>query len=103
VVIFTEATTHGTLPWKGEDQRRNLIYRFSPANMSYGRGAMDDGWPASYLDGMSDAQRCVMAPPYHPRLNRVAVRPDATGVVKPAPREKHKVDFDRAVFKSDYF
>ena len=103
VVIFTEATTHGTLPWKGDAQRRNLIYRFSPANMSYGRGAMDDGWPASYLDGMSDAQRCVMAPPYHPRLNRVAVRPDATGVVKPAPREKHKVDFDRAVFKSDYF
>ena len=103
VVIFTEATTHGTLPWKGDAQRRNLIYRFSPANMSYGRGAMDDGWPASYLEGMSDAQRCVMAPPYHPRLNRVAVRPDATGVVKPAPREKHKVDFDRAVFKSDYF
>ena len=52
---------------------------------------------------MSEAQRCVMAPPYHPRLNRVAVRNDASGVVKPAPREAHKVDFDRAVFKADYF
>ena len=48
---------------------------------------MDDGsylapapnWPASYLEGMSEAQRCVMAPPYHPRLNRVAVRNDAAG------------------------
>ena len=30
VVIFTEATTHGTLPWKGAEQRRNIIYRFSP-------------------------------------------------------------------------
>ena len=72
---------------------------------------MDDGsylapapnWPSSYLEGMSEAQRCVMAPPYHPRLNRVAVRNDASGVVKPAPREAHKVDFDRAVFKADYF
>ena len=111
VVVFTEATTHGTLPWRGASQRRNLIYRFSPANISYGRGAMDDGsylapapnWPASYLEGMSEAQRCVMAPPYHPRLNRVAVRNDASGVAKPAPREAHKVDFDRAVFKADYF
>ena len=111
VVVFTEATTHGTLPWRGDAQRRNLIYRFSPANISYGRGAMDDGsylapapnWPRSYLEGMSEAQRCVMAPPYHPRLNRVAVKNDASGVVKPAPREAHKVDFDRAVFKADYF
>jgi len=38
-----------------------------------------------------------------PRLNRVVVAPDGSGVVHPAPREKHKVDFDRAVFKSDYF
>ena len=25
------------------------------------------------------------------------------GTAKPAPREAHKVDFDRAVFKADYF
>ena len=52
---------------------------------------------------LSDAQRATMQPPYHPRLDRVAVAPDGRGVVTPAPREKHKVDFDRAVFKADYF
>jgi len=103
VVVFTEATTHGTLPWRGAAQRRNIIYRFSPATNAYGRGYTEGGWPASYLEGMSEAQRAVMEMPYHPRLNRVVVASDGSGVVHPAPREKHKVDFDRAVFKSDYF
>jgi hypothetical protein len=104
VVVFTEATTHGTLPWRGQSQRRNLIYRFSPATNSYGRGFADQGrWPEKYTDGMSDAQLATMQPPYHPRLNRVAVAPDGNGVIRPAPREKHKVEFDRAVFKADYF
>jgi len=103
VVIFTEATTHGTLPWKGAEQRRNIIYRFSPATNAYGRGYAEGGWPQSYLEGMTEAQRAVMEMPYHPRLNRVAVAPDGNGVVQPAPREQHKVDFDRAVFKADYF
>jgi hypothetical protein len=104
VVVFTEATTHGTLPWRGDKQRRNLIYRFSPATSAYGRGFVENGgWPPSFLDGMSEAQLAVMQPPYHPRLDRVAVKPDGSGVITPAPREKHKVDFDRAVFKADYF
>jgi len=90
-------------PWRGAAQRRNIIYRFSPATNAYGRGYTEGGWPASYLEGMSEAQRAVMEMPYHPRLNRVVVAPDGSGVVHPAPREKHKVDFDRAVFKSDYF
>jgi hypothetical protein len=38
-----------------------------------------------------------------PRLTRVVVAPDGSGAIEPAPREKHKVDFDRAVFKSEYF
>ena len=105
VVIFTEATTHGTLPWKGPSQRRNIIYRFSPATNAYGRGYTEHegGWPASYLEGMTEAERATMEKPYHPRLNRVAVAPDGDGIITPAPREKHKVDFDRAVFKADYF
>jgi ectoine hydroxylase-related dioxygenase (phytanoyl-CoA dioxygenase family) len=104
VVVFTEATTHGTLPWRGKAQRRNIIYRFSPATCAYGRGYVErGGWPEAYTRGMTEAQRATMEMPYHPRLNRVAVKPDASGATKPAPREKHKVEFDRAVFKSDYF
>ena len=90
-------------PLEGCQQHRNIIYRFSPATNAYGRGYAEGGWPASYIEGMTEAQRATMEMPYHPRLNRVAVAPDASGVTRPAPREKHKVDFDRAVFKSDYF
>ena len=49
------------------------------------------------------AQRSVMNPPYHPRLNRTVVAEDGVRAIEAAPREKHKVDFDRAVFKQDYF
>ena len=79
------------------------------ATNAYGRGYTTEqedggtGWPASYLEGMTEAELAVMEMPYHPRLNRVVVSPDGAGVIHPAPREKHKVDFDRAVFKSDYF
>jgi hypothetical protein len=57
-----EATTHGTLAWKGAAQRRNIIYRFSPATNAYGRGYTENGehgWPDSYLAGMTEAQRVV--------------------------------------------
>jgi len=103
VVVFTEATTHGTLPWRGASQRRNVIYRFSPATNAYGRGYAENGWPSAFLEGMTDAQRSVMNPPYHPRLNRTVVAEDGVRAIEAAPREKHKVDFDRAVFKQDYF
>jgi ectoine hydroxylase-related dioxygenase (phytanoyl-CoA dioxygenase family) len=29
-IIFNEALTHGTLPWKGDHQRRAALYRYSP-------------------------------------------------------------------------
>lgn len=37
VVIFTEALTHGTTPWTGKHQRRSLLYKYSPAQQSWGR------------------------------------------------------------------
>jgi hypothetical protein len=56
-----------------------------------------------FLCGTTLAQRSVMNPPYHPRLNRTVVAEDGVRAIEAAPREKHKVDFDRAVFKQDYF
>jgi len=101
-ILFSEATTHGTLAWKGKAQRRTLIYRFSPSTAAYGRGYKDK-WPETWYDGMNAAQRAVLEPPYHPRLDRDAVADDGINVIKPAPREAHKVDFDEKVFKSKYF
>ena len=37
-VIFTEATTHGTLPWNptdGKRRRKTLFFKFSPAAISW--------------------------------------------------------------------
>jgi hypothetical protein len=35
VVIFTEALTHGTLPWRAANQRRTLLYKYSPGSSSW--------------------------------------------------------------------
>ena len=67
VIIFTEAVTHGTLPWTADHDRRTALFRFSPGNMAY---ANNYDWPSSMLDGLTPEQRAVLEPPYHLRLNR---------------------------------
>mmetsp|Transcript_9181 Transcript_9181/g.28145 ORF Transcript_9181/g.28145 Transcript_9181/m.28145 type:complete len:210 (+) Transcript_9181:133-762(+) len=100
-LIFSEAVLHGTLPWTAAHQRRTVIYRFAPAGSAYGRG-YEPSWPDAFLDGMTDAQRAVMEPPYHPRMNRPFV--SASGEAMTAkPREAFKVEFDERVFGSRYF
>jgi len=37
VVLFTESSFHGTLPWAAASERRVGLYRFAPATMAYGR------------------------------------------------------------------
>ena len=73
VIIFTEAVTHGTLPWMGDHQRRSILMRFSPGNLAYVPG---NRWPAAMLEGMTDAQRAVLEPPYHIRLTRPVLNED---------------------------
>lgn len=36
VLFFTEAATHGTLPWSASHTRRACLYRFAPATSAYG-------------------------------------------------------------------
>jgi ectoine hydroxylase-related dioxygenase (phytanoyl-CoA dioxygenase family) len=36
-IIFTEALTHGTFPWKGKQQRRTLFYKYSPQPSAWAR------------------------------------------------------------------
>ncbi len=62
-VIFTEAVTHGTLPWKADHPRRSVLTRYTAGNMAY--------VPAYPMPAWADErQRAVMEPPYHTRLNR---------------------------------
>ncbi|MEL6458225.1 MAG: phytanoyl-CoA dioxygenase family protein [Cyanobacteria bacterium J06621_15] len=34
-IIFTEALSHGTLPWKGKNERRTLFYKYSPGSYAW--------------------------------------------------------------------
>jgi ectoine hydroxylase-related dioxygenase (phytanoyl-CoA dioxygenase family) len=69
VVIFTEALTHGTLPWRAEHQRRSLLFRYTAGNLAYATGYLPQ-WPQEMLDHLTERQRAVLEPPYHTRLDR---------------------------------
>jgi ectoine hydroxylase-related dioxygenase (phytanoyl-CoA dioxygenase family) len=60
VVIFTEALTHGTAAWRGQHQRRSLLYKYSPGQQS---------WAKEHLRPPSDValtprQALLFEPPY---------------------------------------
>ncbi|MBM3215354.1 phytanoyl-CoA dioxygenase family protein [Candidatus Poribacteria bacterium] len=58
-VLFTEALTHGTLPWRGADERRTVFFKYSPHAVS---------WSARYFDwqefeGLTDRQKAILEGP----------------------------------------
>ena len=58
-VIFTEALTHGALPWTGQGERRTIFFKYSPHPMS---------WSARYFDGaefkgLTDRKRAILEAP----------------------------------------
>ena len=55
--MFTEASTHGTLPWTSDVERRTVIYRFSPAGSAYGRSYLEG---FDELKGLTDAEKAVL-------------------------------------------
>jgi len=59
MVIFTEALIHGTMPWNGEQERRALLYKFSPGHSAWSQNYYD---PDEYPD-LTDQQRRIMEPP----------------------------------------
>ena len=58
-IIFTEALTHGTLPWYGREERRTVFFKYSPHPLS---------WAAHYYnaaeyEGLTERQRAILEPP----------------------------------------
>jgi len=106
VIFFSEATVHGSMPWKGDHQRRLALYRFAPANFAYGRAYLNQ-WAAhdkEVLAKCTEAQRAVLGPPHAVRLERPTVTEDGDdGPVKVYKRPAAKKDHDVAVFGSSYF
>jgi hypothetical protein len=103
VIIFSEATVHGATPWRGKHQRRVAIYRFSPANLGYGRGYLEV--EPAMLSGMTPLQRAVLEPPYAIRLDRPLVPEVPVDGSEPEikTRSGTKKQFDRELFGTSYF
>lgn len=58
-IIFTEALTHGTLPWRGRQERRTVFFKYSPGPLSYAaRYYNADAYP-----GLTACQRAILEPP----------------------------------------
>ena len=67
-LIFTEATIHGTIPWRGEHERRALLFKYSPGHSS---------WALNYYDNVDigtlteQRQRLIAPPSIEKHLNVV--------------------------------
>jgi hypothetical protein len=69
-VLFTEALVHGTLPWRGADERRTAFFKYSPPAVS---------WSAHYYDAddypdLTERQRAILEPPNARYPGRPAAR-----------------------------
>ncbi len=58
-IIFSEAMTHGALPWRARHERRTVFYKYSPRSIS---------WSARYYDAdrypdLTPAQRALLEAP----------------------------------------
>jgi hypothetical protein len=60
-ILFTEALTHGTLPWRGSQPRRSILFKYSPGFLAWG-----SGYPPSeeLLEELTPEARIVMERPY---------------------------------------
>jgi Phytanoyl-CoA dioxygenase (PhyH) len=58
-VIFTEALTHGTLPWGGDSDRRTLFFKYGPPTISWSANYYD----ADEFDDLTRPQRALLEPP----------------------------------------
>ena len=61
-VIFTEATTHGTLKWRGDHQRRTMIYKYSPRFQAHTPGYHQVSFP-DYIADMTPEEQQLLKPP----------------------------------------
>ncbi len=59
VVIFSEALRHGTATWRGNTQRRTLLYKYSPGNSAWSH----ERWPAELVEACTPRQLLLLQPP----------------------------------------
>ena len=105
VILFSEATVHGAMPWRNAHERRVALYRFSPPTMAFARAyslrAGDAFWPQDLTEGMSDGEKAVCQPPFAVYLERKTLDHDGNACVKERNPEKKR--FDVEVFGQDFY
>jgi hypothetical protein len=88
-LIFTEALTHGTLPWTAAHERRALFYRYAPGHMAFVGRYREDGFEEEDIeygaypqasdiddDDWSPLERRMLEPPYvHDRRDTAPTSP----------------------------
>jgi ectoine hydroxylase-related dioxygenase (phytanoyl-CoA dioxygenase family) len=66
-ILFTEALTHGTMPWKNPYPRRALFYKYSPNHLSWSNRYYipAEGNPEvqAFWDNLNPTQRVLLEPP----------------------------------------
>lgn len=74
VVIFTEAVTHGSIPWTGAGERRALLYKYAAGHVQWER---ESPW-VNFGHDWTDRQRRLLTGPYAGRRDPVRVRLEST-------------------------
>ena len=85
LIIFLEATQHGTLPWFGAGERRSLFYRYSPKYLNYVAPYYKTTQP-DWVTELSDAEQAVLEPAYiynHPLVENDGVAVDRNSRTEP--------------------
>jgi ectoine hydroxylase-related dioxygenase (phytanoyl-CoA dioxygenase family) len=60
VLIFTEALTHGTMPWRDPNiERRSVLLKYCPHYMQWTQCTM-----SSEIEGLTERQKLILQPPY---------------------------------------
>lgn len=97
VVLFSEATVHGSFAWTNKNEERLLaLYRYSPATNANARGYLLE----SDRKNWTERQKAVVQPPFDNRFNRILLTETGTELNI---RRKEKLDFDEEVFGKKYY
>ena len=73
-IVFTEALTHGTLPWTVDAPRRTLFYKFSPHGSTWSADYFNPDDFRGYPD-IDDRKLAILEPP-NARYQHRPTRPD---------------------------
>ena len=75
LVIFTEALTHCTIPWKGATTRRSLFHKYAPGHLAWAKHYGTDLGELAASGVLTPRQQVLMDPPsVSPRQSLLAYR-----------------------------